>query len=214
MVNDLFLVSYVVLWCLVVLLFIAMFLIYRYLGDFLTDPSKFRKSEGPAMSKKAPELLFLTGEETNVRLGSHSEHPTIVMLVAEGCSACETRMPYMQAFAAKFEAEVRTVIVFEGNEDGFLRYREALSSVAAVVFDKRYSLRKAWKISTTPFAVRLDENGTVTGKSILTSNKVLEHFYVIRKSEEPEAERYGAEVDQKLSERPRCKGKVPDQLKS
>lgn len=65
--------------------------------------------------------------------------------------------------ARRMEASATLTLVCEGQEAGVAAFAEDLAHVSEVVVDEEGLTAADWRVFRSPFAVALDQNGTVIG---------------------------------------------------
>lgn len=155
--DGLFVVSYLVLWALVVLVIAMLIGILRHIGvlyQFMT-PMGTRLVKGTRLKNITLALLDGTGTQ----LSQFSGTPTAFALVSPGCSACETYLELLRD-GVSVTAAGRTVIISLGDEATTREMLDKTGGTPAqpVLIDGDGRVRAEWGVTTTPVTVVVDEH--------------------------------------------------------
>ncbi len=173
---TLFEFSYAVLWILVILLCGAVLVLYRYHGVMLLNNREGLAGQGPEIDKsiRSIELRDVTGRA--ILLGAPSKRPVFVFLGSPTCQPCKDAKPALVSFAKKYSTVVDILLISSGTQAGFSDYTAEMPNAIQVIYDPRNDVSSRLRVSYTPFAFIIDENGIVQGKGAPTTTDSLEWF--------------------------------------
>ena len=167
MIADLLLASYGALWLITVVNVVILLATLRSVGMVLTRlpvPSALSfDDEGPAIGSTLP------AEVLGIRSAA-SARPTVVVFLSTSCALCQRLAPSIRAFRKTFPTQV----LIKGEADKALRILELLGEEArlyARIDDNAFGLAA---VEVTPFALVVDETGTVTRKGLVNTLQQLE----------------------------------------
>jgi hypothetical protein len=166
--NGIFAISYALLWVLIVVLYAAVFLLYRHIGQQLSHQEQ---TFGPRLDVAA-NLTLSTIDGTTYGLGpDNSKRGRLVVFAAPTCANCERVRPRIQQ---RFDKDRRPdlVIVYSGDEIQTRRFAANFRSDTVVVADPSGELARLWRVPGTPYAVVIDAKGVVRNKGILTGSSL------------------------------------------
>lgn len=163
--TGVWLVSYIVLWVLLLLIALVLVSILRNMGTLFDTLQKWQPMGEPPVNLVAGEpvtdiqLHTLSGEERTI--STFQGVPTTIAIISPGCGPCrelmqtvargEPMLPTAQA--------AQQIIVSTGSvtETATLVQQTALPSTVPVLIDHQQALSNQWGISSTPTIVQLDE---------------------------------------------------------
>jgi methylamine dehydrogenase accessory protein MauD len=186
--NSWFLISYVVLWGLVVCSFVLWIALLRQVGLLHArwgPRGALATEEGPELGSTLPRFVYptLSGGELE---WSAPDVLTLAVLVHPECEECEDLGPAVRTLMRDPPENVRVVALVTDSSEGaweFARRHELDPSSVAAAPDALQLLR----IENTPMALVLDPEARVLGKGIANSLEQLE-VHVVSAREEAAAE--------------------------
>ena len=150
------LVSYLVLWALVVALGLVVLALLRQIGVLhlrLSPTGALDTGEGPELGEPVPALAAIAGREAVVLFGS------------ETCGICADLLPAAGALA-RAEPGLSVAVVSSSP-----RFTAAVPAPAVGLADA--ATMASWRVRSTPFAVHVDAGGVARAKGIVNT---LEHL--------------------------------------
>jgi hypothetical protein len=164
--------SYVVLWCLVIILAIAVFALYQHFGQMYLVSREGRASQGPAVDQP----LGSTPAEALNALPFVVPAPEIITAIVFAdtkCRLCERLKPDIERFALRHES-IETVIICGGTRRDVEAWADGLCSDITVIPDPNQRLAARYRIGLTPFVVAVDDGGVVRMKGLVHDEEGLE----------------------------------------
>lgn len=174
---DLFGLSYGVLWTLVVILFVAVFVLYRHLGQELLVGQERRMAQGPSVGSPLPslELRDIHGDAVNL-IGTRTR-AALLFVATTSCRPCRDALPALGEFAERYAATIETVIACRGrNREDVVEFTTSLPDSVRIVADTQWRVGTALRIATTPFALIADGSLIVRGKGAPDKTEAFEWF--------------------------------------
>lgn len=169
MMNSVWLVSYVVLWLLVLFLLTALVGVLRQIGLLHeqggrppTPRTKLTRGE------RVPELELQTLGGRRVRLSELIERPTSLLVVSPGCSGCGNLLRQIADGELGRDLVGRIVVLSMAGdvETQDLLQKAGVPSGVGVLIDPNGEIRQAWGISATPTTVHVDERLVVIEQNL------------------------------------------------
>lgn len=161
--NGLFWLSYAVLWLVVVIACVGLIAVYRHLGQQLLATTVGRARQGPAEGTRFPAAVLTDIEGATIALGTRAR---FLFFAAVGCKTCEAALPALQPFADRHRTRFETVLIVLGTTEEARRMGAELLPSLRVVADSRWKLGAAVRVSSTPYAVLLDDRNIVIAKGM------------------------------------------------
>src|SRR6476659_4166401 len=97
--EGIWLVSYIVLWALVVVLILLVILLYRQLGIMYLGSAEGVSRDGLAKGTTAPDFSLADQYGNVQRLSSYRGRPVLLVFGAPSCTPCRTLLPQMEEWA-------------------------------------------------------------------------------------------------------------------
>ncbi len=157
-----FLLSYVALWILVSLLFVAVFLLYRHFGQQLIESEKRRDASGPPAGR-AWQIEFECIDGSKHRIGHGRDRPNVVVFTAIDCKPCEQVKGPLSMVAASND-DVDVVLVHRGDRSSAREFLQGFPPHVVAISDASSLLFREWTIPGTPFFIATDQGGIVKRK--------------------------------------------------
>lgn len=175
MSNLPLLISYCVLWLLVLCLCMTVYVLARHVGmlHIRTGNASARiTTRGPEIGSSVNEVRFRDLEGQDVIIGGRQERPTLLVFISPGCGTCDELLPALNGIA-RHEKETRLVIMAVAEEAETQEYvkRHHLMHLSIVCSKEFVTL---YGIGGIPHALLLDRDGIVRSKGIVNTAVHLE----------------------------------------
>lgn len=172
-----FWLTYILLWGLVVILFAALFFLYRHLGQGLLNSTEGRMRQGPEPGTRLPSIQLQALDGRVVRLGARLAQPVFVFFASPTCEPCRRALDALSAFARQYQTTLETVLVCGGTtKEEVTIFATALPDHVRVVPDTSWSLGTRLRVSSTPFAIIADRESMVRAKGMPDTLEAFEWF--------------------------------------
>jgi methylamine dehydrogenase accessory protein MauD len=175
-VTSFLLVSYVLLWVVVVIAVLVLAATVRQVGLIhMRIPAIGARSAqpGPAVGDQVPEVLTrdLTGAQ--IVLGGTRERSSLVVFVSTNCATCDQIGPALRSVARSERSETDLVLVMDGSPEAVAAYQERhrLKGVPLLTDE---AVRTTYGVLTTPYGLMIDNAGTLKGKGMVNNIEHLE----------------------------------------
>ncbi|WP_433346853.1 redoxin family protein [Microtetraspora malaysiensis] len=170
--NTLFVISYVVLWVLVVVLAGAVFALYHHFGQMYMTSPEGRVAHGPEEGSLFPALdtKDLDGEVVTLPA---QDRPFIAVFASTGCTLCGALRSVLRKFAAE-HPDVLVVVICDGHPRAVREWAGDLASAVRVIPDPRGRIAARYEIGLTPFSVAVSHDGRVRSRGIVNGLDGLE----------------------------------------
>jgi methylamine dehydrogenase accessory protein MauD len=171
------LISQIVLWISVLALAAVVFALIRQIGvlhERIAPMGALTIDHGPQAGDRSPRFDLIDIRQRPVSIGAPAEdgRSTFLMFVSPGCPVCKKLLPVAKSIA-KEETSLRLVFASDGEraeQERFVRaqrledYPYVLSAELGITF----------RIGKLPYAVLIDELGTVRAKGLVNTREHLE----------------------------------------
>jgi methylamine dehydrogenase accessory protein MauD len=159
------LVSYVVLWLLVVFESVALFVLLREVGRMYLRRSPSLHRDGPALGERLPEVAIRTTRGLERADALVTEEYALIVFATTGCPVCGPVIEMARRWSGRMPG-LETIVILD--EDEFGAYA-GLSGVRVALSTMR-DISERFLVRATPFALVTDRRGTVLAKGIVNTN--------------------------------------------
>ncbi len=175
--SGIWLVSFVVLWILVLGLAVLTFSLLRLVGQLhqrLGPASALVTDSGPELGHSLPDLLSKAGFVDDALLRFPKSRDTLLVAVSPNCPTCDGLLPSLAPFHARERTRVEIIVVSTSSEaEGNSRLSQKVARTG-IVYLASPKLTAAMRIGPTPFGVWVDEKGIVRTKGLINHTEHLE----------------------------------------
>lgn len=179
--DQVLIISNVVLWVLVIALGLTVLALARQIGvlyERIAPAGALMITQGPAVGDVAPEfeLESLTGGMINVGGVPALPKSTLLFFLSPTCPVCNTLIPILKSIQSNESSWLNVVLASDGeltSQRAFIE-KKALSEFPYVVSTQ---LGVAYQVAKLPFAVLLDERGVLKAKGLTNNREHLESLF-------------------------------------
>lgn len=179
--NTSLVVILVLQWILIFGLAVVLLGVVRQIGVLhqrLAPAGALTMSHGVKAGERAPELHLQTLDGEALVLGGEDSQgrSTLIAFVAPDCPVCAALIPAIKALARQEAAWLRMVFASDGDAPQHVRFRrqKGLTEYPYVV---SMELGLAYQVGKLPYAVLLDEHGTLVAQGLANSREHLESLF-------------------------------------
>lgn len=173
-------VSQILSWIVIIGLVVALLALARQVGVLhirVAPAGALATSGGPAVGGAIGAIPATTLDGQSVSVGGHAHGVKLQLLlfVSAQCPLCKAVIPMATSFA---RAE-RVALTFVGDDEaGAQRAMIAQHGLEGHAFLNGPEVGQAYQVAKLPFAVLLDEEGTILSKGLVNSREHLESLVV------------------------------------
>jgi methylamine dehydrogenase accessory protein MauD len=177
------LVSQIVLWAAVLGLAAVVLALIRQIGvlhERIAPMGALTIDHGPAVGNPSPAFDLLDIRQRRLAIGGPAADgkSTLLMFVSPACPVCKKLIPAVKSMV-KSEAGLRLVFASDGDgpeQERFIRAQR----IEEYPFVLSTQLGLAFQIGKLPYAVLIDEQGTVRAKGLVNTREHLESIVQAR----------------------------------
>lgn len=169
---TLFVVSYIALWCLVVVLAIAMLALYQHFGEMYLNSREGRHAQGPEVGAPFRSRSVASLDGSNLALPILGA-PSLILFMSTHCKVCGRLRDDISSFALN-NPEISVIVICAGQLPQVQNWSDPLDAAVRVVPDADFRLAAAYGIGVTPFLVNVDAQGRVVGRGIVNDRDGLD----------------------------------------
>lgn len=174
------LVSTVLSWIVILLLVVALLALARQVGVLhmrVAPAGALTTAAGPAVGSAAAAIpaTTLDGQQTTVGGHKHGTPLRLLMFVSPSCPLCKGLIPAAKSFAR----DERVELTFIGDDDAASQ-REMIAQhgLGGYPFINGPEVGTFYEVAKLPYAVLMDEHGTILSKGLVNSREHLESLVV------------------------------------
>jgi methylamine dehydrogenase accessory protein MauD len=182
--NNLLLVSSILLWLLVFFLGFLLLGTLRVLGLLkwrmeqleATTPSRLGRS-GLKPGTKAPDFTLPSVAGGEVALHDFAGSKVLLVFTQSGCGACQTIVPELNKLVGRISNPSsggrgpQVVVVNNGDLETTRKWSVETAARFPVLVQDKYSMSKKYQVFATPFAFLIDEKGVIGSKGIISTRQ-------------------------------------------
>lgn len=179
--DNVLIVSNVILWVLAIGLGLTVFALARQVGvlyERIAPAGALMISQGPAVGEVAPEFELETLDGEMVILGGvpSSNKSTLLFFLSPNCPVCNTLIPVLKSIRRNESQWLDIVLASDGEEDRQRTFieRKELSEFPFVLSTE---LGMTYQVAKLPFAVLLDAKGILRAKGLTNNREHLESLF-------------------------------------
>lgn len=195
---DALVISNIVLWLLVVALALIVVALTRQIGllhERISPVGALSSRVSIQVGDPAPELALIDINGRPLQIGGESkdESRTLLFFLSPTCPVCDTLLPTVERVARTEVPRVRVVLASDGAPEEHLEFvaKKRLSHLPYVLSTP---LGMSFGVAKLPYAVLIDEAGTVAAQGLVNTREHLESLF--------EAQRHGvASIQEYLEKR-------------
>lgn len=182
--SGVWLVSYIVLWGIVLFQGLVIFVLMRQLGIIYLGTAQGVARDGIAAGQRAPDFTLpdLAGRLRS--LADFRGRPLLLVFGSTSCAPCRSLVPDLNAFAQTHAAELDALFAIRGTPSETQRFVDELGLAVPVGVFNDEELPEKYKARVTPFAFVIDGEGIVRSKGLANNRAHLDMLLKLA-SEEP-----------------------------
>jgi hypothetical protein len=170
--SGLYLVTYVLLWVVVVIQGVGVFALYHHFGQMYLNSRDGRAAQGPEIGTALRHLRLRDTRGTARSLPS-SGRATILVFASTTCAVCESLRNEMKSVSVD-DTTTGVFVICAGNEPAVQEWATGLSAAVTVIPDPRNRLAAQFGIGITPFLVAADSAGIVRMRGLVNDAGAIE----------------------------------------
>lgn len=183
--RGIWLISYIVLWLLVIGLAVMSLSLLRLVGSLhqrVGPAGALVTDNGPAIGQALSEILESEGIVDHTVLSFPKPRDTLVIFVSPNCPACVELLRSLIPFKIRHGERLEVVLVSTSAEADLHSELSRKAAQARLPYLSLPKLALAVRIGGTPFGLWLDEEGVVHAKGIVNHTEHLESLKNARES--------------------------------
>lgn len=168
-----------VLFLVVVGLVIAVWALSRQVGILFERVSPLGalvSDAGPAVGAPSPNLQLTALDGAALAIGANDARSTLLFFLSPSCPVCKKLLPALRSISAHEKSWLRLVFASDGNAEEHARFVET-QRLDGYPYVLSAELGLAFRVNRLPFAVLIDESGTVIAKGLVNNREQIESLF-------------------------------------
>lgn len=172
--SGAWLVSYVVLWGVVLFQGVVIFVLLRQLGLMYLGTARGVSRDGLAPGQRAPDFSLPDLEGRLLSLANFAGRPLLLVFGSPTCVPCRGLIPDLNVFARERRQELSVLFLSRSELEEARRFAQELDLQVPLAVHPDQSLPDTYKARVTPFAFLIDGEGVVQAKGLANNREHLE----------------------------------------
>ncbi len=185
--EGIWLVSYIVLWAIVLGLGLLVILLYRQIGQQYLGTAAGVSRDGLVIGTRAPDFTANDqfGKETSLRQLMDGQRYTLLIFGAPTCAPCRHLLPQAIEFQRDNADRVQVIWVNRATDEESQRYVQETDSTLTTLANDG-GIMSRYQARVTPFVFVLDPQAMVRAKGLANNRVNLDSY--LRQAETGEAQ--------------------------
>jgi methylamine dehydrogenase accessory protein MauD len=181
--NEALIISNVLLWLAVLALVVTVLALSRQIGilyERVAPMGALMMDTGPKVGEAAPVFeLPQLGQADKLVLGGAAPRATLLFFLSPTCPVCKKLLPIIKSIQQAESRWLGVVLASDGDSVEHEEFRRR-ADLGAYPYVLSTELGMKYQVSKLPYAVLIDEQGTVRGKGLVNSREQLESLFAAR----------------------------------
>jgi len=182
--NQALLISNIFLWLVVLALLLVVWALARQIGvlyERVAPMGALMIDQGPKVGDAAPSFSLTSISGEAVSIGGRRGRGQLLFFLSPTCPVCKKLLPVVRSIAVSEKGWLDIVLA----SDGELQQHRAFydkADLSAFPYVLSTELGMTYQISKLPYAVLIDEQGSIRGKGLVNSREQLESLFVAKET--------------------------------
>jgi len=182
--NQALLISNIFLWLVVLALLLVVWALARQIGvlyERVAPMGALMIDQGPKVGDAAPafSLTSITGDA--VEIGARAGRGQLLFFLSPTCPVCKKLLPVIRSIATSEKGWLDIVLASDGELPQHKAFYDK-ANLSTFPYVLSTELGMAYQISKLPYAVLIDEQGSIRGKGLVNSREQLESLFVAKEA--------------------------------
>lgn len=182
--NQALLISNIFLWLVVLALLLVVWALARQIGvlyERVAPMGALMIDQGPKVGDAAPafSLTSITGDA--VEIGARAGRGQLLFFLSPTCPVCKKLLPVIRSIATSEKGWLDIVLASDGELPQHKAFYDK-ANLGTFPYVLSTELGMTYQISKLPYAVLIDEQGSIRGKGLVNSREQLESLFVAKEA--------------------------------
>jgi methylamine dehydrogenase accessory protein MauD len=185
--EGIWLVSFIVLWIIVIAEAVLILLLYRQLGILYLGTASGVSRDGLTVGTTAPEFSLPDANGQAHTLSSLRGRNVLLLFGSTHCDPCRRLLPGLEEFAGRDGRDFQVLWLNQGTMEETREFLlETGTDLTMLTF--RDGLNDAYRVRVTPFLYMIDAAGVIKAKGLVNTKAQLEWYRDIFNGKQPQPE--------------------------
>lgn len=163
---DIFTVSYLALWLMVIAEGAALVLALRALGNLYLGTRAAIERDGLSINSKAPVFSALTLQGRTINSRDFPRRWSVLIFVLPTCRICREMLPDLDAFAQQVSPDIGTYVLVRGDPETAEELAGRAPRIEVLAITDRVAAR-LYRARVSPYVTVVDPDGVVRAKGVV-----------------------------------------------
>jgi methylamine dehydrogenase accessory protein MauD len=173
--EGIWLVSFIVLWIIVLVQGVLIFLLYRQLGILYLGSASGVSRDGLAVGSKAPDFQLPDSTGRVQSLAQYRGRPVVLVFGSAHCDPCRRLLPGLQDWADGPGRDFQVIWLNQAS-DAESRSFQAETGSTLPMLSYQTGVNDDYRVRVTPFLFMIDRAGTIRAKGLVNTRQQLEWY--------------------------------------
>lgn len=182
--NDALLISNIFLWLVVLALLLVVWALARQIGvlyERIAPMGALMIDQGPKVGDAAPSFSLASISGAAVSIGGQRGRGQLLFFLSPTCPVCKKLLPVIRSIANSEKTWLDIVLASDGDLPQHKEFY-AKADLSAFPYVLSTELGMTYQISKLPYAVLIDEQGSIRSKGLVNSREQLESLFVAKET--------------------------------
>ena len=173
---DLFGLTHVALWIVVVTQGVILFLLLRSVGTVFLNTGEGVSRDGVSVGTRAPDFTAIDAAGTNRSLRDYLGRWTVLIFASPTCQICWRLVPKLREFRQAVRDQVEVLLLLRADHEVAAAYETTTAGALPVLAIGTRGAAEKYKVRVSPFIHVLDPAGVVRAKGLVNTVENVEHL--------------------------------------
>ncbi len=173
--EGIWLISFIVLWLIVIGEGLLILLLYRQLGILYLGSASGVSRDGLAVGTTAPDFALPDTAGRMLSLSALRGRNVLLLFGSPHCDPCRRLLPGLQDFAAGAGRDFEVLWLNQATPEESAQF-QAETGVTLPVLSYREGLNDNYRVRVTPFLFMIDAAGVIKAKGLVNTKHQLEWY--------------------------------------
>lgn len=189
---DLWTVSHVALWVLVIVEGLILIVVLRAIGLFMLSSREAIERDGLGAGTRAPDFTVVGAADHRVQLSQFEGSWLVLLFAFPTCTICRELLPSLAGLSRDLGRKVKILLLLKGDlSEARLFEGEELPPVQ--VFAAGQDVFARYRVRVSPFVHVVDPEGVIRAKGLVNRREGIEHLLADAGFQHPKVSRHRKE---------------------
>jgi len=172
-------ISNALLWVLMLAVIVALWALARQVGilyERIAPMGALMTDAGPKLGEAAPRFTVPALSGASVAIGGERPRSQLLFFLSPSCPVCKKLLPVLKSSAQAEREWLDVVLASDGDSTQHLGFY-ADAGLKQFPYVLSADLGMTYRVSRLPYAVLIDERGTIRAKGLINSREHLESLF-------------------------------------